>query len=71
MATIDTRRDGDSNNKEPSPSSMNLATKEIQLEYYLIEDQIANIFTKALARAKFEQFQTMLGVIKICIKKED
>nr|KYP35737.1 Retrovirus-related Pol polyprotein from transposon TNT 1-94 [Cajanus cajan] len=45
-------------------------TKQIQLEYCSTEDQVANIFTKALPRAKFEQLQTMLGVTKICIKEE-
>ncbi|RDX73153.1 hypothetical protein CR513_47277, partial [Mucuna pruriens] len=43
---------------------------EIQLVYYSTKDQITHIFMKALARAKFEQFWTMLGVIKICIKEE-
>ncbi|RDX92771.1 hypothetical protein CR513_25046, partial [Mucuna pruriens] len=37
------------------------ATKEIQLKYYSIIDQVTNKFTKALARAKFEHFWTMLG----------
>ncbi|RDX80760.1 hypothetical protein CR513_38653, partial [Mucuna pruriens] len=46
------------------------ATKEIQLDYCLTKEQIANIVMKALARVKFEQFRTMLRVIKICIKEE-
>nr|KYP60991.1 Retrovirus-related Pol polyprotein from transposon TNT 1-94 [Cajanus cajan] len=45
-------------------------TKQIQLEYYSIEDQVADIFTTALPRVKFEQLQTMLGVTEICIKEE-
>nr|KYP31936.1 Copia protein [Cajanus cajan] len=45
-------------------------TKQIQLEYCSTEDQVADIFTKALSRAKFEQLRTMLGVTKICIKEK-
>nr|KYP57248.1 Retrovirus-related Pol polyprotein from transposon TNT 1-94 [Cajanus cajan] len=45
-------------------------TKQIQLVYCSTEDQVADIFTKALPRAKFEQLQTMLRVTKICIKEE-
>nr|KYP44120.1 Copia protein [Cajanus cajan] len=41
-------------------------TKQIQLEYCSTEDQVADIFTKALPRTKFEQLRTMLGVIEIC-----
>ncbi|RDY07359.1 hypothetical protein CR513_08542, partial [Mucuna pruriens] len=46
------------------------ATKEIQLNYYSTKDQITNIFMKALPRAKFEQFWTILGVIEIFIKED-
>nr|KYP75575.1 Copia protein [Cajanus cajan] len=45
-------------------------TKQIQLEYCSTEDQVADIFTKALPRAKFEQLRNMLGVTEICIKEE-
>nr|KYP56107.1 Copia protein [Cajanus cajan]KYP56115.1 Copia protein [Cajanus cajan] len=45
-------------------------TKQIQLEYCSIEDQVADIFTKVLPRAKFEQLRTMLGVTKFFIKEE-
>nr|KYP39834.1 Copia protein [Cajanus cajan] len=45
-------------------------TKQIQLEYCSTEYQVADIFTKALPRAKFEQLRTMLGVTEICIKEE-
>jgi hypothetical protein len=46
------------------------ATKQIQLEYCTTEDQIADIFTKALPRSRFELLRTMLGVTEICIKEE-
>lgn len=45
-------------------------TKEIRLEYCQTEDQIADIFTKALPRPKFEQLRSMLGVTENCIKEE-
>nr|KYP66228.1 Copia protein [Cajanus cajan] len=45
-------------------------TKQIQFEYCSTEDQVADIFTKALPRAKVEQLRTMLGVTEICIKEE-
>ena len=45
-------------------------TKQIQLEYCTTEDQVADIFTKALPRPRFEQLRTMLGVSEICIKEE-
>nr|KYP69002.1 Copia protein [Cajanus cajan] len=45
-------------------------TKQIQPEYCSTEDQVANIFTKALPRVKFEQLQAMLRVTEICIKEE-
>ena len=45
-------------------------TKEIKLEYCTTEDQIADIFTKALPRPKFELLRTMLGVTEICIKEK-
>ena len=46
------------------------AAKQIQLEYCTTKQQVADIFTKALPKVKFEQLRTMLGVSKICIKEE-
>ncbi|XP_028181437.1 UDP-glycosyltransferase 1-like [Glycine soja] len=46
------------------------ATKEIKLDYCRTEDQIADIFTKALPRPRFEELRAMLGVIEICIKED-
>ena len=46
------------------------AAKEIQLKYCRTEDQVADIFTKALPRTRFEQLRTMLGVSEIWIKEE-
>ena len=46
------------------------ATKEIKLDYCRTEDQIADIFTKALPRPRFEELRAMLGVTEICIKEE-
>jgi len=45
-------------------------TKEIKLDYCKTEDQIANIFTKAFLRPRFEELRAMLGVTEICIKEE-
>jgi len=45
-------------------------TKEIKLDYCRTEDQIADIFTKALLRPRFEELRAMLGVTEICIKVE-
>nr|KYP71434.1 Copia protein [Cajanus cajan] len=45
-------------------------TREIKMEYCKTEEQVADIFTKALPRARFEQFRTMIGVREICIKEE-
>jgi hypothetical protein len=46
------------------------ATKQIQLKYCTTEEQIADIFTKALPRARFELLRTMLGVTEIYIKEK-
>ena len=46
------------------------ATKEIKLDYCRTEDQIADIFMKALPRPRFEELRAMLGVTEICIKEE-
>jgi hypothetical protein len=40
-------------------------TKEINLIHVSIEDQIANIFTKALGTNKLKKFRKMLGVLKV------
>nr|KYP37833.1 Copia protein [Cajanus cajan] len=45
-------------------------TKEIKMEYCKTEEQVADIFTKALPRARYKQFRTMIGVREICIKEE-
>ena len=39
-----------------------VAKKEIKLEYCSTEEQLADIFTKALSREKFFKFRRMLGV---------
>ena len=39
-----------------------VAKKEIKLEYRSTEEQVADIFTKALSREKFFKFRKMLGV---------
>ena len=46
------------------------ATKEIKLDYCRTEDQITDIFTKALSRPRFEELRAMLGVTEIFIKEE-
>nr|KYP68092.1 Copia protein [Cajanus cajan] len=45
-------------------------TKQSQLEYCSTEDQVVDIFTKALPRANFEQLWIMLGVTEFCIKEQ-
>jgi len=42
---------------------------EIQLEYCTIEDQIANIFTKALPRPSFELLRVMFGVTEFASRR--
>ena len=39
--------------------------KTIQLKHCSTEEQIADIFTKALGRVKFEQFRMLLGMTNI------
>ncbi|CAL2254987.1 unnamed protein product [Prunus armeniaca] len=46
------------------------ANKEVELKYCKTEEQIADIFTKALPRPKFELLRSMLGVTQMCIKEE-
>jgi hypothetical protein len=44
--------------------------KEILLKYCKTEDQVADIFTKALSKDKFQYFREMLGVTQQVIKGE-
>ena len=37
----------------------------MKLQYVATDDRIANVFTKPLARVKFEYFGEMLGVLQI------
>ena len=46
------------------------ANNKVRLEYCTTEDQIADIFTKALPRPRFELLRAMLGVTEFCIKEE-
>jgi hypothetical protein len=39
--------------------------KEIDLIHVSAEDQVANIFTKALGTYKLKKFRKMLGVLKV------
>jgi hypothetical protein len=39
--------------------------REINLIYFSIEDQVANIFTKVLGAEKHRQFRSMLGVMEL------
>ena len=41
---------------------------EIQLKFYRSEDQVANIFTKALPKEKFQHLRELLGVQEHHIK---
>ena len=40
-----------------------MLTQDIELQQIGTGDQVADIFTKALAKAKFEVFQSALGVV--------
>jgi hydrogenase maturation factor HypF (carbamoyltransferase family) len=42
--------------------------KVIEVLFFLIEDQVANIFTKSLTEVKFSKLQSMLGVQEVVIK---
>ena len=42
----------------------------VKLQYVAIEEQIANVLTKPLARVKFEYFRERLGVIQIEIPQK-
>ncbi|XP_026432336.1 uncharacterized protein LOC113329710 [Papaver somniferum] len=43
---------------------------EIELKYCKTEDQLADIFTKALPKGKFQNFRELLGVVEHHIKEE-
>ena len=38
---------------------------EVKLHYVMIDEQIANVLTKPLARVKFKYFREKLGVLQI------
>ncbi len=42
-------------------------TKEIDLIHVSTEDQVANIFTKALGTNKLKKFRKMLGVLEVVL----
>ena len=44
--------------------------QEIELVYYKSEDQVADIFTKALPKEKFQRFRELLGIQEQHIKGE-
>ena len=37
----------------------------VELQYFLTDEQIADVLTKPLARVKFEYFREKLGVLQI------
>jgi hypothetical protein len=43
----------------------NVLTKEIDLIHVSIEDQVADIFTKALGTDKLMKFRKMFGVLEV------
>ena len=44
--------------------------QEIELVYYKFEDQVTDIFTKALPKEKFQRFRELLGIKEQHIKGE-
>ena len=40
----------------------------LEVQYYRTDDQVADIFTKALTEAKFSKLRSMLGVQEVVIK---
>ena len=42
----------------------------VKLQYMVTEEQIADVFTKPLARVKFKYFRERLGVIQIEIPRK-
>ena len=42
----------------------NVADKQIEVMYCLTEIMVADMFTKKLAKVKFEQFRDMIGLIR-------
>jgi hypothetical protein len=40
----------------------------LEVLYFLIEDQVVDIFTKTLTEAKFTKLQPMVGVQEVTIK---
>ena len=46
------------------------ANKEIRLKHCKTEEQITDIFTKALPRVKFKQLRNMISVTEMCTKEE-
>jgi hypothetical protein len=42
-----------------------ILARKINLIYVSIEDQVANIFTKALSIDKLKRFRKMLGVLEV------
>ncbi|XP_026434325.1 uncharacterized protein LOC113331897 [Papaver somniferum] len=42
---------------------------KIELQYYKMEDQLVDIFTKALPKGKFQNFRELLGVVIITLRR--
>ena len=47
-----------------------MAKEEIQIKFCTTNEQLADIFTKALPKGKFEYFRDMLGITSLRIKEE-